>query len=426
METRDEIVASVEANAAEGVALCRGLVRINTVNPYSGEGNESNEAEGQGFLKQALERMGGECVLFDCPDDVYERTGVHGPEGRQFRGRPNLVAEFVLGDGGRTIIINGHMDTVGIADMTIDPFGAELKDGKIFGRGSCDCKGGLAAAVLALQALLGLHRPVNGRVLFESVIDEECNGSGAGTLACCERGYRGDAAMVIDGSAAQVSIACMGVLTAEVAVTGRGGHAASRDVVSAIDKAVVVKEALDQVKRTREARCSQATLNLGVFQAGVLPAVVPSTARLAFNMQYEMSELREAERMGLGPCGALARQELERAVRDRCERDDWLRDHPPSFDWIKDLTPFETDPGVAVVRETQRAYRDVTGDGIEATRMSAWCDAAWLGRLGRMPVLSHGTSRPGRAHSPDEWVKVEDVLRTAKVFALSMYRQMTD
>ncbi|MEI6502589.1 MAG: hypothetical protein WCP21_16390, partial [Armatimonadota bacterium] len=98
----------VDALQPEIVQLCRSLVQINTVNPYSGDRAPGGEKAGQAFLAPLLERLGGQVTLFDCPADIYTRTGILGPRGRDFRDRPNLVARFDFGPG-PTIVLNGHM-----------------------------------------------------------------------------------------------------------------------------------------------------------------------------------------------------------------------------------------------------------------------------------------------------------------------------
>jgi acetylornithine deacetylase/succinyl-diaminopimelate desuccinylase-like protein len=246
----------------EATQLCQDIVRINTVNPYSGDRDTGLEKHGQAYLEPILDSMGARTTLFEPPPDIYQRMGVLGPKGRSFKDRPNLVAEFDLGGEGPTIILNGHMDTVGVSDMTIDPFSGEVKDGAIWGRGSSDCKGGLTTAVIATKALLPYQDQLAGRIIFQSVVDEECSGSGAGTLACCDAGYRGHAAVVVDGNDLQITLGCGGCLTADLYVQGRAGHAA-RGGISAIDKGLVVKSAIDAFKAQRERRFPDARVNLG-------------------------------------------------------------------------------------------------------------------------------------------------------------------
>ena len=182
LPSEDKIIARVQSLEDELVKMCRRLVRIPTVNPYSGDSTAGCEKAGQLFLQPILKRLGGRTRLFAPPPDIYARMGVLGPKNRSFEDRPNLVAEFDFGRPGRQIILNGHMDTVGAAGMEFDPFAAELRDGRIFGRGTSDCKGGLCAGVIALKALMPFRKHLRGRVIFQSTVDEECNGGGAGTI----------------------------------------------------------------------------------------------------------------------------------------------------------------------------------------------------------------------------------------------------
>ena len=121
-----KILEEVDRLSDEMVEICQKLVRANTVNPYSGDANPGNELNGQIILKPVLEDMGAQTRMFETPPDIYERMGVIGPKGREFAGRPNLVGEFTFGSGGKRIIINGHMDTVAVTGMEIDPFSAEV------------------------------------------------------------------------------------------------------------------------------------------------------------------------------------------------------------------------------------------------------------------------------------------------------------
>ena len=246
------VMQEVDNLTDEMVEMCRSLVRINTVNPYAGAEPTGLEKHGQEFLKPILEDMGGKTRLFEPPPDIYERMGVIGPKGRSWRDRPNLVTEFVLGPG-RRIVINSHMDTVGVEGMVFDPFSADVQDGKIYGRGSSDDKGGMAMGIIAIKAALKCADALTGSIVHESVVDEECSGSGAGTLACSLEGYKGDEALVIDGGELILTRGCQGCLTADVSVQGRSGHAA-RGGVNAIDKALIVKNAIDRFKNAREAK----------------------------------------------------------------------------------------------------------------------------------------------------------------------------
>lgn len=417
-----EVLREVDRLTEEMVELCRSLVRINTVNPYAGAEPTGLEKHGQEFLKPILEAMGGKTCLFEPPPDIYRQMGVIGPKGRAWKDRPNLVTEFDLGPGKR-ILINSHMDTVDVAGMAFDPFCADVRDGRIYGRGSSDDKGGMAMGVTAIKAALKFSDALSGSIVHESVVDEECSGSGAGTLACCLRGYRGDEAVVIDGGELALVRGCQGCLTADVGVQGRSGHAA-RGGVNAIDKALVVKGAIDGFKAAREAKYPDCLVNLGIFHAGVHPAVVPGSARLSLNIVYRIAEAAANEKEGRGWNGVSVREEFARAVRRADEGDPWLREHPSTVEWVKDLVPFETPEDAPVMSHLRKAYETAVGPSPTVEIMSAWADGANIARYGGVPTVLFGPGARNAAHSADETVAIQDLVAGAKVMAVYLCRQL--
>src|SRR5436309_3345876 len=109
--------------ADHALQLAQALVRANTVNRHSGDAAPGNEANGQRLLQPLLQEIGARVELFDCPPDIYQRMGVLGPRDRDFRDRPNLLALLEFGAGGPTIVLQGHMDTVGAEGMSYgDPW----------------------------------------------------------------------------------------------------------------------------------------------------------------------------------------------------------------------------------------------------------------------------------------------------------------
>ncbi len=425
-----EVVAQVDKLADEAVELCRSLVRINTVNPYAGAGTTGLEIEGQRHLEPILQGLGGKTRLFEPPPDIYERMGVIGPKGRSWADRPNLVTEFDLGarpDGsaGKRVIFNSHMDTVGVEGMAFDPFCAEIRDGKILGRGASDDKSGMAAGVIAIKAALRFADELAGTILHESVVDEECNGSGAGTLACCLEGYKADEAIVIDGYGLIVTRGCQGCLTAGVTVRGKAGHAATGGV-NAIDKAVHVKSAIDCFQQARQADRPGCLVNLGVFRGGVHPAVVPDSAEMALNIVYAIDEARANEQRGAGWNGSAVRSEFERVIAEADAADDWLRDHPSQVAWVKDLVPFETAEDADVTQNMVRAYEAALGASPTIDIMSAWADGANMSRYGGVPTIQFGTGTESAAHAQDEVVEIDEMINGAKILAVYLVQQLAE
>lgn len=416
-----EVVEGVERLRPELIEQTAEFVRIPTVNPYSGDRSAGNEKAGQEYLAQRCREAGAAAIEWvDVPADVFARAGLLGPTGRVFADRPNLVATFDLGGGCDvpTVLLNCHVDTVGSDGMSIEPFSGEIKDGAVWGRGSSDSKGNLLVGLTAIRALQQAGVP-GCRIVYESVVDEECNGSGAGTLACCLAGYTADHALVLDGSGLYPCTGCYGVATAEVTVTGHAGHAAFGPSINAIDKAVVVKHVIDEFKETWESRYEKTRLNLGVFRAGTIPAVVPGKAVLQLNLTYPLERAAAAERAGRGWNGVLVREEFEQAVHAGCAADAWLAGHLPRVDWIKDLVPFETPVEAPLVQAAGNALA-LLDRPARPQPMTAWFDAAHLARMSGVPVIGLGSGKPGAAHSATEHVLIDDLVAGAKAVALTV------
>lgn len=385
------------------------LVRTDTRNPYSGDEDAPGEAAGQEYLEPILGGMGAQTRLFDCPDDIYERMEVIGPEGRDFSGRPNLVGEWHFGEGPR-VIVNGHMDTVGVSGMEIEPFAGEHRDGAVWGRGTSDCKGGINVGVEAISLLLDSGLDLRGSLVFESVVDEECSGSGAGTLACLDAGYTGDVAVFVDGNDLTVGLGCGGCLTADLTVEGREGHAARGNGVSAIDKGMIVKQAIDRFKAERESARPDCLVNIGIFRSGVHAAVIPGEAYLSLNVVYAVEEAEQAKEAGHPWGAALIRERFVEIIREAEAEDEWLAEHPSEIVWVKDLVPFDQPDDDPWAQRLGNVLRRELEREPEHHRMVAWSDAAFPCALVGIPTLLFGPAVSGEAHGPSEHIMVDDMV----------------
>lgn len=419
------VVERVEERREELIQLTQALVRTNTVNPYSGDPPDhcGGEAAGQAVIEPLLTAVGARIERFDCPADIYAAMGVLGPQGRDFCGRPNLLAELDFGPGGQRALLLFHMDTVGVSAMTIPPRGGEIRDGKLYGRGASDCRGGIAAAVMSSCILSEFRDQLRGSLTLFSVADEECNGSGAGALACLQRVRNRPApvaggaplfhfALCTDGDGPSVTRGFGGVVTAELRVRGQGGHAAAPGGISAIDKAVLVKAAIDAFKKEREMAQEQARVNLGMFRAGIHPAMVPAEAFLAFNA---CTTIRDDSQQ--------VRERFERLLRQQEAGDEWLQAHPAALEWIKDLVPYESPGDHWLVEKLALTHSRVLGRAAEVEVNPAWSDAAWLAREG-IPTVNYGAGNPGQAHTDAEYAETWRIVDCCKVVTAFLYEQL--
>lgn len=422
-ETEKQLLRQVEGLHEQLSNWTAQLVRIPTVSPYSGDDSAGIETAGQDWIAEKFEQLGAKVTRVAVTADVYELGGVVGPKDRCWDGRENVVAEWTLGDGdGPCIILNDHMDTVGTKGMAFDPFDPVVRDGKMYGRGTSDTKGNMMMGLVAVEALLKQSDGLSGKILFESVVDEECNGGGAGTLACCLAGVTGDFAICLDGVKGALNNGCNGIATARVRVKGRSGHAAMGDSVNAIDKGIVAKEAIDAFARGHLATFPNCLVTVGVFKSGTHPAIVPNEAELQINLSYDASDAGKALEQDGRWGGGVFRARFEEAMKQLAEKDAWFAEEPAEVFWIKDIYPFFCDPSDPAIRLALGAVSEVEGVAAKAEPIKAWFDASHFARQLHIPVVGMGVATPGCAHSAEEYVILDDLVTGAKTVALTLSR----
>jgi acetylornithine deacetylase len=191
----------------------------------AGAREPSREGDIQDILGGRLTRLGAQADRWEPnAGDLAPYAGGPGyyPD-RDFRGRPSLAATLPGSGGGRSLLLLGHVDVVSAGDgWTVDPFGAERRDGTIYGRGTADMKAGLTATVAALEVLRIAGVRLRGDVTLASVVDEEAGGMG--TLALVDRGYRADGAIIPEPTDLHVAPLCRGIVWGRLTIPGRAGH----------------------------------------------------------------------------------------------------------------------------------------------------------------------------------------------------------
>lgn len=425
---RDEILAAVRARHDSTIGLLQDLVRIPSVNPWFADGARSaGEAVVQDLLGERLERLGARLDRWEPSSDglAHYEGGPGYYAGRDFTGRPNLVARLSGVGGGRSLLILGHADVVSPGDgWKTDPFGGERRDGRIYGRGTADMKAGIAAAIGALEALADVGVRLAGDVLIASVVDEEAGGMG--TLAFVDRGYRADAAIIPEPSALNVAPLCRGILWGRATVPGRSGHiemfqpdwrnggavdaiALGRRILNEID-GLNERWAADPAKRHALLPLPN-QVKVSMIEAGDYPTTYAEQMRMTFDAQYLP---HERDQHGLG--GSVKHQ-LEGFFEVLSALDPWLADHPITVEWLVDADCAETppeDPLVELLQEVARAMN--LSSRLEG--MSSHTDMGLLVNAG-IPTVNFGPGAPSVAHQADEYVDEEDLMRATAALALT-------
>jgi acetylornithine deacetylase len=334
-------------------------------------------------------------------------------------GRPNVVGTRRGRGGGKSIILNAHIDTVEAGDpaqWTVDPFLAEVRDDRVYGRGTCDMKAGLIAEFMALRALDELGISLNGDVFVESVISEEDGGAGA--LATLLRGYKADAAIITEPTNLAIVSAQGGSVVFRLTVTGRSAHACLRNEgVSAFEKFLPIHAAiLEHENQHHEAIDhplyqrfeNRAPINIGIIRGGNWPSSVPESIVVE-------------GRAGLVPGETLdeTRAALVEAVEKATEADSWFQEHPPHIEWFSgQFAAAETPVESPLMHALLNAHRETTGSTAPIEAVTYGADMRHFVNFGGIPCLMYGAGDVARAHRPDEFVPITEVKTVARTLAL--------
>ena len=350
------------------------------------------------------------------------------PSGLDFDGRPQLIAQFPGAGGGRSLLFNGHIDAVSVEPRdawTSDPFGAEIRDGKLYGRGACDMKGGVAAMVFAALVLARLGIRLDGDLIIATNTDEES--SGAGASAIVQRGIKADAGVVAEPTGFDVWVSCRGSEYGVLRVPGRPGHAEVHQpdwrrggAVNAIEKAAVVIEAIQALRAEWAKRPEHEHPYLS--KPGMLPTLAksgewavtyPASCDLTFALLYLPVQ---ADKQGWG---SAVRREVEEWIAEETAKDDWLAEHPVEIRWWDNpVMPLEIPESEPIVDITLGATDDVGRRG-KKSGLDSWYDGATFTRYAGIPSVAYGPSGfdaggMSLAHTIDEYVPVDDLVDSAR------------
>jgi len=363
------------------IGLLCDLIRIPSVNPAI-----------------APDEAHTERAIADFACEWLSARGVRAWQEEAAPGRPNVVAEVGRTEGqGPTLVLYGHLDVVGTAGMTIPPFEPREENGRVYGRGSYDMKGGVAAC---MSAAAGLAREdFGGRVVLALVADEEYESIGASDFV---RRHRADGCVITESSHGRLIVAHKGFIWADIVTRGKAVHGSRYDLgQSAIARMGRIIAALDRfdsnVLRKREAPL--------VGPASMHPALVQGGVGLS---TYAPSCTLQVERRTLpGETAEQVRTEFERVIRDAGEEADIT---------LRTVRgPMLPRPDALVTRVTIEAITAITGSAPELAGAPYWMDSAIFADAG-IPSVNYGPTGAG-AHEAVEWVDAASVVTCARVLA---------
>lgn len=370
------------------VSLCRDLVRIPSVNPDGDPGTDGI----------------GEKACADFVGDFLAKLGAEVIQEEVLPGRPNVIGRFPTrpaadGSGGKPkVLLAPHTDTVSVSGMSIDPFSGEIRDGRLYGRGSCDTKGTMAAMLAALEEL-GAERiaGLGAEIHFVGFMGEETGQWGSRHFAANHPGY--DFALIGEPTECAVVHTHKGSYWCSVLTSGRAAHGARPELgENAILKMTPVIDALYrefipllQSPEFRHPVLGDSTLNLGMIHGGTRTNIVPDSCAIRLDIRFTP---------------AVHRRGIAAMLQEFFDQRGFPVTVKPDKDAI--CAPLDTPADNPFVQKLAACGNGLTG--------APWfCDAAWLAAAG-IPAVAAGPGSIAQAHTADEWVSLDELDRGVKFY----------
>lgn len=409
----EKISTWLNENRTNGIRLLQKLVQEPS--------KRGQEGSAQAIVVEKCRQLGLEIDLWEIGDEKLRNHPHFYCDRKDFKGNPNLVAIKRGIGNGKSLILNGHIDVVPEGDHAAwhdDPYSGMAKDGKVFGRGTTDMKGGNVSLLLALEAIIESGIQLKGDVIFQSVIEEESGG--AGTLAAVLRGYRADGAIIPEPTNMKLFPLQQGSMWFRLIVKGKSAHGGTRyEGVSAIDKAISVMLEIKKLEQERNESLRHSLyknvkipipINIGSIQSGNWPSSVPDTAVLEGRFGIAPTETMEAAQRSLMQC-----------IEALNETDAWFKEKPIELEWFgARWLPGSLELEHPLMKTLGAYYEKVMGEQplVEA---SPWAtDGGYLSSVGSTPVVVFGPGETKLAHDSNEYIEVDKMMDVAKIIALTI------
>lgn len=409
-DLRQQIASAVEASRDDLVSFIQTLVQSPSL--------ANDEGPVQNIIQDKLESLGLDTEKILVRFDKLKDHPGFSDDGFSPDSRMNVIGQWHNDGDGRSLILNGHVDVVPTGPENLwnkSPWSGSVKNGRIYGRGSCDMKAGLGAGIFAVQVLQSIGFKPDGNIMIQSVVGEESGG--CGTLTNIVKGYSADAAVILEPTSLKVCPIQSGALTFRLTIPGRATHAAMRwDGVSAIEKFNLIHQSIIKFEKERhdsfnvtyfESRDRVAPINIGTIKGGEWHSTVPE------------SVVAEG-RFGVFPSETTrnARDAFEDHVSEISNNDPWLKDNPPVVEWFEgQFESGQTDPEHPVIDKLMASHLTATGYAPIIEGVTYGSDLRLFTNHAHIPAVLFGPGDVRLAHAANEFVEIKEVLTSVKVVA---------
>lgn len=430
--SKQKVIKYIDENQQDLVKFLAELVKRPSINP--GDGITGDEILVQEFIEKSL--------LENWFDEVEQLNF------DQINHRPNVIGKLKGTGRGRSLIFNGHSDVVPVffpERWKFPPFTPTVESGCMYGRGTSDMKGGLAAAYFALKAIRACGIKLQGDVMLHSVVGEESQQSESiGTSKVIQAGFDADFAICCEPTDSEIHIASSALLFVRITIEGKGTHVSARNqmlfpqpggilsgdavAVDAFKKSLPIVDFMQRLEVDLNHRYKDNVLGFGgrkshdqqgvgvftvnpsLINGGEYLGSIPSRMTYTYAIWYPDNLVSRDKLI----------EEIRQGVQAISRTDYWLREHPPVIEApvIQDWPGFHVDEGHEGIQLLGKALEYITNCPPIISGFKAVCDAYYLNKLGIPSIILGPGSISNSVHGDNEFIDIEDLITVAKTYAV--------
>ena len=373
----------------------------------------------QELIKIPSDETAGEKEVCEYLESYLKSLGMKVRLQEVLPNRPNIIAEVIGDEVGKSIMFNGHVDTVPIGDIkkwSMDPYSAIIKDNKLFGRGSTDMKGAIASMIIAMKFIMNNVEKFNGKIIFTGVMAEET--TGLGTQKIVEENIKTDMAVVGEPSDEKIYRAHKGTMWFNLSTYGKLEHSSESNsesnnaIINMMKLIMEINEISKELETIENNLVGHPSINIGLIDGGTKQNMIADSCRISIDRrtlpEEKTDEILDKLRIRLDGL---------RSLDDRLTFD-------LEIDTIREAV--EVAESEQIVQEVKNALNKVINKNPTISGMKATTDMSILVNQGNIPSVIYGPGFIKQAHTVDEFIEVKRLVESSQVYAEILLNVLTN
>ena len=373
----------------------------------------------QELIKIPSDETAGEKEVCEYLESYLKSLGMKVRLQEVLPNRPNIIAEVIGDEVGKSIMFNGHVDTVPVGDIkkwSMDPYSAIIKDNKLFGRGSTDMKGAIASMIIAMKFIMNNVEKFNGKIIFTGVMAEET--TGLGTQKIVEENIKTDMAVVGEPSDEKIYRAHKGTMWFNLSTYGKLEHSSESNsesnnaIINMMKLIMEINEISKELETIENNLVGHPSINIGLIDGGTKQNMIADSCRISIDRrtlpEEKTDEILDKLRIRLDGL---------RSLDDRLTFD-------LEIDTIREAV--EVVESEQIVQEVKNALNKVINKNPTISGMKATTDMSILVNQGNIPSVIYGPGFIKQAHTVDEFIEVKRLVESSQVYAEILLNTLTN